>query len=218
MIRKLIPLIIMLCVFTVLLLPTIFYKIEKSTTSSTENENKNINTDMSIKPDNTTNELKSFPKAETSNKSEPNTLVSETQVVKEQKANSEIRKTDIDTSNYLSSLQCISYKLKQGETLTDIARKYESTCNLNSTIKMIKSINKIDDVNNMNSQTIVNIPENALKSGTMYTVVAGNTWYKLANKYYPEYTVESVMKFLVYINNLPNNDLPLGEKIFLPSL
>ncbi|MBC2455828.1 LysM peptidoglycan-binding domain-containing protein [Clostridium beijerinckii] len=216
MIRKLMPLIVILCVFTAVLLSATFYKTEKSTTSSTEN--KNINTDISVKPDNTTNELKSFPKTETSNKSEPNKVANEMQVVKEQKANSEIRKTDIDISNYLSSLQCISHRLQQGETLTDVARKYESTCNLNSTIKIIKSINKIDDVNNMNSQAIVNIPENALKSGTMYTVAAGNTWYKLANKYYPEHTVESVMKFLVYINNLPNNDLPLGEKIFLPSL
>ncbi|GEP64070.1 hypothetical protein CBE01nite_18380 [Clostridium beijerinckii] len=217
MIRKSIPLIIILCVFTALLLSATFYKIEKSITSSTEN--KNINTDIPTKTSDVNNEIKPVSKSESSNKSVPtNTLANETQVVKEQKANSEIRKTDIDTSDYLSSLQCISYKLKQGETLTDIARKYESTCNLNSTIKMIKSINKIDDVNNINSQTIVNIPENALKRGTMYTVVAGDTWYKVASEYYPKYTTESVMKFLVYINNLPNNDLPLGEKIFLPAL
>ncbi|MFW2487164.1 LysM peptidoglycan-binding domain-containing protein [Clostridium chromiireducens] len=61
--------------------------------------------------------------------------------------------------NNLSGLRCISYKLKSGETLTDIARKYESTCNLNNTIKMIKLINKIEDENNINSQTVVNIPE-----------------------------------------------------------
>lgn len=217
MIRKLMPLIVILCVFTALLLPVTFYKIEKSITSSTEN--KNINTDIPTKTSDVNNEIKPVSKSESSNKSVPtNTLANETQVVKEQKANSEIRKTDIDTSDYLSSLQCISYKLKQGETLTDVARKYESTCNLNSTIKMIKSINKIDDVNNMNSKAIVNIPENALKSGTMYTVAAGDTWYKVASEYYPKYTTESVMKFLVYINNLPNNDLPLGEKIFLPAL
>ncbi len=192
MIRKSIPLIIILCVFTALLLSATFYKIEKSITSSTEN--KNINTDIPTKTSDVNNEIKPVSKSESSNKSVPtNTLANETQVVKEQKANSEIRKTDI-------------------------ARKYESTCNLNSTIKMIKSINKIDDVNNINSQTIVNIPENALKRGTMYTVVAGDTWYKVASEYYPKYTTESVMKFLVYINNLPNNDLPLGEKIFLPAL
>ncbi|EKQ51298.1 MULTISPECIES: LysM peptidoglycan-binding domain-containing protein [unclassified Clostridium] len=89
-------------------------------------------------------------------------------ISKEEKTNSEIEKTGIDTSNYFAKLQCINYKLKYGETLTDIARKYESTCNFNSTIKMIKSINKIDDENIMNDQTIFRIPEYALENGKMY--------------------------------------------------
>ena len=217
MIKKLMPLIVTLCVFAVLLLSATFYKIEKYTTSSTENNN-NVKSNVSAKSTDFTNEIKSNSKSESSYKNISNIVINDTQVVKEQKANSGIRKADIDISNYLDSLQWISYKLKPGETLTDIARKYESTCNLNSTIKIIKSINKIYDENNVNSQANINIPEYALKSGKMYTVVSDDTWYKVAGKYYPEYTAESVMNFLVYINNLPNNDLPLGEKIFLPSL
>lgn len=106
--------------------------------------------------------------------------------------------------------------MKSRETLTDIARKYENTCNLSITIKMIKSINKIDDENSINSQSLIHIPESTLKSGSLYKVSTGDTWYKLANEHYPKYTAESIMKFLVYINNLPDNDLPLGVEIFLP--
>lgn len=218
MTKKLMPLIVILCIFAALLLPATFYKIEKSTTSSTESKNKNINTDISTESADTTRQIKTDSKNESSNKSVPNMVVNDTQVVKEQKTNSENRKTDIDTSNYLRSLQCISYKLKSGETLTDIARKYESTCNLNSTIKMIKSINKIEDANTIDSKTVLNIPESTIRTGKMYAVVEGDTWYKVANENYPQYTHESVMKLLVYINNLPNNDLPLGERIFLPAI
>lgn len=208
----------MLCMFSALLLPATFYKTEKSITSSTGSNNNNIKSDISTKSTDVTNKIKPASSSENSNKNTSNVKANDIQVVKEEKANSEIEKTGIDASNYLAKLQCINYKLKSGETLTDIARKYESTCNLNSTIKMIKSINKIDDENNMNAQTILRIPEYALENGKMYNVSSGDTWYKVANECYPEYTAESVMKFLVYINNLPNNDLPLGEKIFLPSV
>lgn len=44
MTRKLMPLIVIPCIFAALLLPATFYKTEKSITSSTENENENVNT------------------------------------------------------------------------------------------------------------------------------------------------------------------------------
>ncbi|KAI3349216.1 LysM peptidoglycan-binding domain-containing protein [Clostridium botulinum] len=129
-----------------------------------------------------------------------------------------ISKQNINIDNYLDSLPCINYELKRGETLTDIARRYEENSNLNTTIKLIKSINKIDNENDIDEKTIIHIPESTIKSGKMYRVVSGDTWCKVAREYYSNYNGNSIMDFLVYINNLPNNDLPLGELIFLPPI
>lgn len=122
----------------------------------------------------------------------------------------------ITVPNFLSSLKCTNYVLKSGETLTQIARKYQNTCNLSTSIKLIKYINKINDGDNLNSGVILSIPESILTTGTMYPVTTGDTWYSIAKKHYNTYDVSSITKLLVYINDLPNNDLPLGESIFLP--
>ena len=122
----------------------------------------------------------------------------------------------ITVPNFLSSLKCTNYVLKSGETLTQIARKYQNTCNLSTSIKLIKYINKINDGDNLNSGVILSIPESILTTGTMHTVITGDTWYSIAKKHYNTYDVSSITKLLVYINDLPNNDLPLGESIFLP--
>lgn len=119
---------------------------------------------------------------------------------------------------YLNNLKYINYQLKFGETLTDIARRYENNCNLNTTIKLITSINKLDNKNDIDSGTLLAIPEDTLKGGIMYIIISGDTWYKIRDEYYYQYDADSIMNFLVYINDLANNDLPLGERIFLPSI
>lgn len=213
MIKKTIPLILTILVFVAFLSYAAFDRTKESDVSSIGNSNNNY---VSESYKNNNIKISLNPKSGNSYKNTSDITYGYTQDVKEQNISNEVKKADIDIFDYLNGLQCISYELKSGETLTDVARKYESTCNLNSTIKMIKSISRIDDDNNINSRAIVYIPEQTIKSGTMYTVSAGDTWYKVAREYYPKYTAESVMKLLVYINNLPNNDLPLGEKIFLP--
>jgi len=127
-------------------------------------------------------------------------------------------KKTITISNFLNSLKCTNYILKSGETLTQVARKYENTCNLNTSLKLIKSINKINDVDNVNSGFTLSIPESIITTGTMHLVTTGDTWYSISQKHYNTYDVNSITKILVYINDLPNNDLPLGESIFLPSI
>lgn len=213
MIKKTIPLILTILVLVGFLSYAAFDRTKESDVSSIGNSNNNY---VSESYKNNTIKISPNPQSGNLYKNTAYMTAGDTQAVKEQNISNEVKKADIDIFDYLNGLQCISYDLKSGETLTDIARKYESTCNLNSTIKMIKSISKIDDENNINSQTVVYIPEWTIKSGKMYKVSAGDTWYKVANEYYPKYTAESVMKLLVYINNLPNNDLPLGERIFLP--
>lgn len=127
-------------------------------------------------------------------------------------------KKTITISSFLSNLNSINYVLKSKETLTDIARKYENTCNLNTSIKIIKSINNISDGDNVDEGRTLLIPESTLQSGSMYPVVTGDTWYSIAQKYYSSYDVNSITTLLIYINDLPNNDLPLGESIFLPKI
>lgn len=48
----------------------------------------------------------------------------------------------------------------------------------------------------------------------MYKVISGDTWYKIVDKYDYKYDVDSLMNLIVYVNNLPNNDLHLGERMF----
>lgn len=129
-----------------------------------------------------------------------------------------LEKKTITISNFLNSLKCTNYILKSGETLTQVARKYENTCNLNTSIKLIKSINKINDVDNINSGFKLSIPESIITTGTMHLVTTEDTWYSISQKHYNTYDVNSITKILVYINDLPNNDLPLGESLFLPSI
>lgn len=133
-------------------------------------------------------------------------------------SNNNRSKKIIAIPDFLNNLKCSNYVLSTGETLTQIARKYENTCNLNTSIKIIKSINNINDADNIHSGTTLFIPEATLKSGTMYKIITGDTWYSIINKYYYGYDVESMNNLLVYINDLPNNDLPLGESIYLPSI
>lgn len=212
MIKKSIPLIVTIFIFTAFLLYATYDRTRKANDSALGNKSTNYSQeDVSIKSTQTSNKVNSIIK----NK---NLYNNDTPVVNQQNIKDETKKSDINTVNYLSSLQCVSYKLKSGETLTDVARKYQETCNLNTTIKIIKSINKINDENNINAQSVLYIPEYALKNGRIHKVSAGDTWYKIANDYYPKYTTDSIMKFLVYINNLSNNDLPLGEEIFIPSI
>lgn len=130
----------------------------------------------------------------------------------------EPNKTIITISEFLNNSDHVSYSLKPGETLTQVARNYENTCNLNTTIKLIKTINHIHDAENLDIGYSFLIPEYIIKNGKMYPITKGETWYNIVNKYYANYDVESMTKLLIFINDLPNKDLPLGESIFLPSI
>lgn len=191
------------------------YNNNKLIPSKANQENINNISDYSTQ---NINKYTSAPKPEQYNQNISNPEIIKTSEVNVNNVNTIVQKKDISISSYLSSLQCVNYQLKVGETLTDIARKYESKCNLNTTIKFITSINKISDKNNLDSGIYLSIPEDTLKNGIMYTVISGDTWNKISNLYYSQYDTYSIMNFLVYINDLPNNDLPLGEAIFLPSI
>lgn len=127
-------------------------------------------------------------------------------------------KKNFSLNEYLSNLNSTSHTIKQGETLSNIARLYEQYCNHNSCVKLISLVNNLSSPDNLEIGDNLLIPEKAIKTGTLYTVSSNDTWYKIALQYYPAYTTDSITNFIITVNNLPNNDLPLGEKIFLPQV
>lgn len=136
---------------------------------------------------------------------------------------------NIDTQDNVSSKQIsinsflknIDYKkvsLKPKETLSIIANDYTSTCNPNTTINLIKLLNNLTDVDNLDEGTVLLIPDKALKSGSLYKVKKGNTWHNIWETKYSKYDRDQLIRLLITINALPNDDLPIDENIFLPKL
>lgn len=195
--------------------------------SSDHNESKSDDTSVTtkqytnhyeVKSDNNTVTPKQYPKIkEEKSDNITNSAISmnDAHTVSSKKSYS---KNNLNLSDYIISQQTISYTLNQGETLSSIARSYENYCNPNSCVKLITLMNNFSSPDELEIGTKILIPENAIKTGTLYRVVSGDTWYSVSEKYYPDYNPESIMKFLVTINNLPNNDLPLGENIFIPKV
>lgn len=205
-------LISLLIIITSYLTYSLFFNIPEINDNSSKNG--------SIFLDNTQTRQKPYIiKENSSNVIDNNTKNSDTYAISNNISNAiNTEKKTITISNFLNNLKCTNYILKSGETLTQVARKYENTCNLNTSLKLIKSINKINDVDNINSGFTLFIPESIITTGTMHLVTTGDTWYSICQKHYNTYDVNSITKILVYINDLPNNDLPLGESIFLPSI
>jgi len=205
-------LISLLIIVTSYLTYSLFFNIPEINDNSSKNG--------SILSDNTQTSPKPYTIKETpSNVIDNNPKNSDTYTVSNNiSSTTNTEKKTITISNFLNSLKCTNYILKSGETLTQVARKYENTCNLNTSLKLIKSINKINDVDSINSGITLSIPESIITTGLMHLVTTGDTWYSISQKYYNTYDVNSITKILVYINDLPNNDLPLGESIFLPSI
>lgn len=127
-------------------------------------------------------------------------------------------KVHITIQEFINNMQCADYTVKSGDTLTDIAGRYSSTCSLNASLKLIKTANNINSSTSLQSGMILKIPEKILKNGTVYKIAAGDTWSKLCNKYYPLYDVNYIMPLLIFINNFNDTTLPLGKEIYLPKI
>lgn len=128
------------------------------------------------------------------------------------------QKKSISINKYIKDLDCIKYTVKKGDTLTNISKAYESTCNLNTSVQLLKLVNNLSNTDNLEIGDTIYIPKKTLTTGTLFYINNGETWYNIISNNYPDYTVESVVDFLIKINALPNSDCPAGEKIFLPKL
>lgn len=127
-------------------------------------------------------------------------------------------KVRITIQEFLNNMQYSHYKVQKGETLTDIANNYSSTCTLKASLKLIKAANNIQSQDTIQSGMTLNIPEILLKNGTLYTVVKGDSWSKICNEYYNIYDLNYIMELLIYINDLDDDTLQLNTTIFLPKI
>lgn len=124
----------------------------------------------------------------------------------------------ITIPEFINDMQCREYTLKSGDTLTSIAKKYISTCTLNSSLKLIKEASNITNADFLSAGTKIRIPETLLSNGYIHKVVYGDTWNKICRDYYPIYNSDYMSKVLIFINDLPDNNLPLGTEIYLPNI
>lgn len=127
-------------------------------------------------------------------------------------------KVHITITEFINNLQCSQYTIKEGENLNDILMKYSSTCPLNSSLKLIKSVNKFNSPDEIKAGMQINIPEITFKNGMIYKIVQGDTWTKICDEYYPIYDLNYIMNLLIYVNDLKDTTLPLDATIFLPKI
>ena len=176
-----------------------------STQSNTENESSNTQDDPTNAQINTENNS-------TNTQENTNNLTLDSSNL----VQSTLKSISIDS--YASNLSTSNYIVKQGDTVSNILRNFQDTCNYKTALTHLKLFNSNIDLNEIEINSTLNIPNNALKEGRLYKVVSGDTWYKLVKSNYSEYITDDIIDFLITINDLPNADLPLGENIFLPKL
>ena len=111
--------------------------------------------------------------------------------------------TNEDLSSEDSNIQDVTYIVQSGDSLWNIAKKYNI------------SVNELKEYNNLTSNLLsigqkLSIPNtNDYKT---YTVQAGDSLWKIANMY--GITVDDLIK----INNLNNNLLSIGQVLLIPSI
>ncbi|WP_024655535.1 peptidoglycan DD-metalloendopeptidase family protein [Borrelia hispanica] len=114
----------------------------------------------------------------------------------------------LDANNYNATtirkpfvLKVVEHKIKPGETLSHIASRY------NITSETLISYNDIKDVRNIKPNVIINVPN---MKGILYTVGKNDSLSSIAKKY-------KIPKVdILDANNLDNEVLSLGQKLFVP--
>jgi LysM repeat protein len=98
------------------------------------------------------------------------------------------------------------YIVKKGDSLWSIARAY------NTTVDELKKLNNLS-TNLLSVGQILKIPvKSEVENYNIYTVVKGDTLYKIANQF--GVTVNDIIK----ANNLKSNTLQIGQKLSIPIL
>ena len=112
------------------------------------------------------------------------------------------QKITIPNQNNKTNKNYITYIVQKGDTLYQIAKKYQTT------IEELKKINNLK-TNNLNIGDILKIPETN-EEYINYIVQKGDTLYQIAKKY--NVTVDNIKT----LNNLTNNILTIGKMLKIP--
>jgi len=97
-----------------------------------------------------------------------------------------------------------TYTVKSGDSLYKIANQFQTT------VTKLKQLNNLSS-DNLSIGQILKIPTVNSSSQNIYTVVSGDSLYKIANRF--GISVNDLMK----ANNLTNSNLSIGQKLMIPS-
>jgi len=98
-----------------------------------------------------------------------------------------------------------TYVVKSGDSLWKIANQYQTT------VADIKRLNNLSSDNLQVGQVLKLPSTNSVGSENIYTVVSGDSLYKIANRY--GITVSDIMA----ANNLTNSNLTIGQRLVIPT-
>lgn len=187
------------------------YSLQQNQDTNTNTKNNTVNTNANTEQDIINTQSNTENEDSNTQENTNNLTLDSSNVVQ-----STLKSISIDS--YASNLSTSNYIVKQGDTVSNILRNFQDTCNYKTALTHLKLFNPNIDLNEIEINSTLNIPTTALEEGRLYKVVSGDTWYKLAKSNYPEYNTDDIIDFLIVINDLPNADLPLGENVFLPNL
>ena len=94
------------------------------------------------------------------------------------------------------------YTIKSGDSLWNIANRY------NTTVNELKTLNNLTS-NNLSIGQILKLPSNNIQENT-YTVKSGDSLWSIANRY------NTTVNELKTLNNLTSNNLSIGQILKLP--
>ncbi len=114
-----------------------------------------------------------------------------------------IIKQNISNDNNNNNSNTETYTVIAGDSLYKIANKF------NTTVDEIKRLNNLTSNNLSIGQKLI-IKKNTTENNKTYTVVSGDSLYKIANKYGT--SVDEIKR----LNNLTNNNLSIGQTLLIP--
>ena len=106
----------------------------------------------------------------------------------------------------ITNEEYINYTIKKGDTLSEIAKRY------NTNVKELASINNIKDVNLIYAGNTLKIPKNKQENYITYKIKKGDTLTKIAKKY------NTTVKKLAEFNNIKDvNKIYAGNTLKIPN-
>ena len=119
-------------------------------------------------------------------------------------SNNSSNDTENNTGGNTGSTNTITYTVKAGDTLWNIANRYGTT------VDAIKSLNNLSS-NTLSIGQVLRIPSSNSNNTTTYTVKAGDSLWSISRKF--NTTVNDIKR----LNNLTSDILSIGQVLKIPS-